>query len=127
MKISALERRNQGNFFILYTKRRTTSGSGSICAIEKCTKSVIFVISGNIVRFPSNLLYSYIIGSDERIIKFCIDQTGSDVIMATESFSYIIHCNFEVEYLRNAKGYRDDIWCDNMICRVKAFSGSLDA
>ena len=85
----------------------------------------MFVISANIIRFSSNLLYSYIIGSDERIIKFCIDRTGNDVIMATESFSYIIHCNFEIEYLRNAKWYRDDICCDNMICRVEAFCGSL--
>ena len=127
MKISALERRNQDEFFICYTERRRTSGSGSICAIEKCTKSVIFVISANIVRFPSNLLYSYIIGSDERIIKFRIDQTGSDVIMATENFSYIIHCNFEIEYLQNAECYRDDIRCDNMICRVETFCGSLVA
>ena len=66
-------------------------------------------------------------GSDERIIKFRIDPNGSDVIMATESFSYIIHCNFEIEYLRNAKWYRDDIWCDNMICRVEAFRRSLTA
>ena len=70
---------------------------------KKWTKSVIFVISANIVRFHSNLLYSYIIGSDERIIKFRIDRTGSDVKMATQKFSYIIHCNFEIEYLRNAK------------------------
>ena len=70
---------------------------------KKWTKSVIFVISANIVRFPSNLLHSYIIGSDERIIKFGIDRTGSDVIMATGIFSYIIHCNFEIEYLPNAK------------------------
>ena len=70
---------------------------------KKWTISVIFVISANIVRFPSNLLYRYIIESDERITKFCIDRTGSDVIMATQSFSYIIHCNFEIEYLRNAK------------------------
>ena len=52
-----------------------------------------------IVRFPSNLLYIYKIGSGERIIKFRIDRTGSDVIMATESSSYSIHCNFEIEYL----------------------------
>ena len=69
----------------------------------------------------------YIIESDERIIKFRIDQTGNDVIMATESFSYIIHCNFEIEYLRNAEWYHDGIWCENMICRVEAFCGSLDA
>ena len=55
------------------------------------------------VRFPSNLLYCYIIGSIERIIKFRIDRTGSDVKMATQSFSYIIYDNFEIEYLRNAK------------------------
>ena len=85
------------------------------------------MISANIVRFSSNLLYSYIIGSDERIIKVRIDRTGSDVIMATESFSYIIHCKFEIKYLRNAKAYRDDIWCDNMICCVKALCGSLVA
>ena len=103
MKVSAFERRSQGEFFISYTESRTTSGSGSICALKKWNKSVIFVISANIVRFPSNLLYSYIIGSDERIIKFRIDRTGSDVIMATQSFSYIIHCNFENEYVRNAK------------------------
>ena len=45
----------------------------------------------------------FIIGSDERIFKFRINRTGSDVIMATQSFSYIIHCNFEIEYLQNAK------------------------
>ena len=67
------------------------------------------MISANIVRFPSNLLYGYIIGSDERIFKFRIDRTGSDVIMATEFFSYIIHCNFEIQYLRNSEWYRDDI------------------
>ena len=61
------------------------------------------------------------------MIKFRIDRIGSDVIMATESFSYIIYCNFEIEYLRNAKCYRDDIWCDNMICQVEAFCGSLTA
>ena len=38
--------------------------------------------------------------------------------MATESFSYIIHCNFEIEYLRNAERYREDIWIDNMIWPV---------
>ena len=75
----------------------------------------MFLISANIVRFPSNLLYSYIIESNERIIKFRIDRTGSDVIMATQSFSYIIHCNIEIEYLRKAKWYRDDIWYGNMI------------
>ena len=69
----------------------------------------------------------YIVGHDERIIKFRIDRTGGDVIMATESFSYIIHCNFEIEYLRNAKWYCDDNWCDNMICRVEAFHRSLVA
>ena len=116
MKISALERKKLRQVFLYIYRRRTTSGSGSICAMEKCTKSVIFVISANIVRFPSNLLYSYIIGSIERIIKFRIDRTGSDVIMATESFSYIIHCNFEVEYLRNSKCFCDDIWCGIMIC-----------
>ena len=79
------------------------------------------------MRFSSNLLYSYIIGGDERIIKFRIDPTGSDVIIATESFFYIFHCNFEIEYLRNAKGYRDDIWGDKMICRIKAFCGRLTA
>ena len=94
---------------------------------KNAPKSVIFVISANIVRFSSNLLYSYIIEGDERIIKFCIDWTGSDVIMATKSFSYIIHSNFEIEYLRNTKWYRDDIWCDNMICQVEAFCGSLVA
>ena len=73
------------------------------------------------------MIYSYTIGSDERIFKFRIDRTGSDVIMAMQSFSYIIHCNFEIEYLRNAKLYRDDIWCDNMICGVEAFFGSLVA
>ena len=35
------------------------------------------------------MLYSYIIGSDERLIKFRIDRTGSDVIMVTESFSSV--------------------------------------
>ena len=94
------------------------------CNIKRYAKSVVFVISANIVRFPSNLLYSYITGSDERIIKFRIDRTGSDVIMATESFSYIIHCNFEIKYLRNARCYRNDICCDNMICRVEAFCGA---
>ena len=73
------------------------------------------------------MLYSYIIGSDERIINVRIDRTGSDVITVTESFSYIIHCNFEIEYLRDAKWNRDDIWCDNIICRVEAFYGSLAA
>ena len=67
------------------------------------------------------------IGRNERIIKFRIDRTGSDVKMATQSFSYIIHCNFEIEYLRNAKRYRDDIWGGNMICQVEAFCGSLVA
>ena len=67
------------------------------------------------------MLNSYIIESDEIIIKFRIDRAGNDVIMATEFFSYIIHCNFEIEYLRNAKLYRDDIWCANIICRVEAF------
>ena len=122
-KISVLKRRNQDEFFIWYTERRTTSGSGSICAIYKWTKSVIFVISANIVRFPLNLLYSYRIGSDERIYNIRIDRTGSDVIMATQRFSYIIHCNFEIEYLRNAKWYRGDIWCGNMIRQVEAFYG----
>ena len=61
------------------------------------------------------------------MIKFRIERTGSDVMIATEIFFNIIHCNFEMEYLRNAKLYRDDIWCDNMICRVEAFNGSLVA
>ena len=99
---------------------------------EQLPVPVVFVqyknaISANIVRFPSNVLYSYIIGSEERIIKFRIDWTGNDVIIATEFFSYLIHCNFDIEYLRNAKGYCDDIWCGNMICRVEAFCGSLVA
>ena len=47
--------------------------------------------------------------------------------MATESFSYIIHCNFEIEYLRNAKWYRNDIWYDKMILRVEAFCESMAA
>ena len=49
------------------------------------------------LNVPTPLLYSYIIGGDKRIIKFRIDWTGRDVIMATESFSFLIQCNFEIE------------------------------
>ena len=73
----------------------------------------------------SNLLHSYIIGSDEKIIKLCIGRTGNDVMTVTKSFSYIIHCNCEIEYLQNAKCYRDGIWCSIMSCQaelVKHFS-----
>ena len=110
MKISALERRNQGEFLICIRKEKTTSGSGSICAILKCTKIVIFVSFANIVRVPSNLKYSYIIGGYWKIIKICIDQTGNDVKMATENFSYI----FIVISISNIFETPSGIWCDNI-------------
>ena len=42
-----------------------------------------------------------------------------DGIMATESFPYIINFNFEIEYPRNTKCYRD-IWCDIKLCQAEA-------
>ena len=67
----------------------------------------------------------YIIENDEKIIKFRIDQTESVVKMATERFSYIIHCNFEIVYLRNTKCYRDGLWCGNTLCQTEAFLESI--
>ena len=44
--------------------------------------------------------------------------------MATESFSYIIHCIFEIEYLGNGKCYRGDTCCGKMLCPAKVFCES---
>ena len=38
MKMSAMERRNKGEFFIWIYKKRTTSGSSSICAYKNAPK-----------------------------------------------------------------------------------------
>ena len=97
---------------MLYVKTKTF-GSGSIFCNLKNTKNVILVISAIVIRFPSNLLSSYITWSDEQIVKFRICTNWSDIITVTETYLH-------------PKCYRIDIWFGKIICQAEVFLWKRD-
>ena len=122
-KLIVLKEKAKASFYMIYRKTNNFRFRWFLCNIKMHQKRHIC----NFRKYRPISFECAILLHNWKPWMFRIDRTGSDVIMATESFSYIIHCNFEIEYLWNAKWYRDDIWCDNMICLVEAFCGSLVA